>query len=154
MERNRKALAFFTNGELHNIILTSYKADKPERIAQVTEQMLAILEGAGNTVVFLGDFMRPGWNLVDCAAVPEYVVSDEWRTTRCVGQPRLAKAELQYNDRLSELLPAFVSVNDVQCPGGVCQFFEDGHILFQDDHHLNGRGSTLMVSRLKPLLPF
>ncbi|MBL8596933.1 MAG: acyltransferase [Devosia sp.] len=154
VERNRKALELFTNGGPHNIILTSYKADKPERIAEVTEQLLGVLEAAGNRVVFLGDFMRPGWNLVDCATVPDYVISDAWRAARCVGQPRVARAELQYNDRLDELVPEFLSVNDIQCPGGICQFFEDGHILFQDAQHLNGRGSTLMVSRLKPLLPF
>ncbi|MBN9346704.1 MAG: acyltransferase [Devosia sp.] len=77
-----------------------------------------------------------------------------WLPARCVGQPRVARAEFQYNDRLDELVPEFLSVNDIQCPGGICQFFEDGHILFQDAQHLNGRGSTLMVSRLKPLLPF
>jgi peptidoglycan/LPS O-acetylase OafA/YrhL len=154
VERNRKALAFFTNGEPHNIILTSAKVDKPERIAKVTEQLMHTLGDAGNRVVFLGDFMRPGWDLVDCANVPEYLVSDEWRTARCVGQPRVAVAEMKYNDRLKELLPAFVSVNELQCPDRNCQFFEDGHILFADAQHLNERGSILMVRRLKPLLPF
>jgi hypothetical protein len=71
-----------------------------------------------------------------------------------VGQPRVAVAEMKYNDRLKELLPAFVSVNELQCPDRNCQFFEDGHILFADAQHLNERGSILMVRRLKPLLPF
>lgn len=90
VERNRKALEFFTTGGSHNIIVTSAKRDKPDRIAKITKRMLKVLEAAGNTVVFLGDFMRPGWNLVDCplcqpiwsrthGARPDVPASQPWR---------------------------------------------------------------------------
>ncbi|MEQ1731726.1 MAG: acyltransferase family protein, partial [Vicinamibacterales bacterium] len=154
VERNRRAFEFFTNGEPHDLIMTSAKRGTPELIAEITVPMVEDLEAAGNTVVFLGDFIRPGWNLVDCATVPDYLISDAWRAARCVGVPRVARTELSYNKRLSELVPAFVSINEVQCPGGACQFFENERILFRDDDHLNDRGSVLMVGRLKPLLPF
>lgn len=154
-ERNQKALQFFTSGRAsYNIILTSAKRETPELVARIAGPLLEELNGAGNTAVMVGDFIRPGWNLVDCATSPSFLVSDAWRKARCVGVPNISRNEMAYNDRLSDLIPDFVSVNDVQCPEGQCQFFEDDRILFRDDDHLNDRGSVLMVGRLKPLLPF
>jgi peptidoglycan/LPS O-acetylase OafA/YrhL len=154
-ERNRKALKFFTSGKAkYNVILTSAKRETPELVAKIAVPLLDDLKAAGNTALMLGDFIRPGWNLVDCSTTPSFLVSDAWRKARCTGVPAVSRTEMNYNNRLGRLVPGFVSINDLQCPDGECQFFDNGRILFRDDDHLNDRGSVLMLSRLKPLLPF
>jgi peptidoglycan/LPS O-acetylase OafA/YrhL len=155
VERNEKALNFFLDGPPRNIIITGAKRENPELIAEVTTPIVEQLRAKGNTVVVLGDFIRPAINLVDCTAAPAYLVSDDWIETRCVGNPRVARNELAYNDEMQALMPDFVSPNDVQCPDGVCQFFDDdARLLFRDDHHLSTAGATLFMKRLKPQLPF
>jgi peptidoglycan/LPS O-acetylase OafA/YrhL len=154
VERNERALRFFLDGPPRDIIITSAKRETPELIADVTEPILSQLRAAGNNVVVLGDFIRPAINLVDCTAAPTYLVGDAWIATRCTGNPRVAAGELAYNEALQALLPTFVSPNDVQCPNGVCQFFDGTRLLFRDDHHLSDAGAAVFMERLKPLLPF
>lgn len=154
VERNEKALRFFLEGPPRNIVITSAKREKAAQMAAVTEPIVRQLAEAGNTVVVLGDFIRPAVNLVDCTAAPALLVSDAWITARCTGNARAAARELAYNDEMAALLPAFVSPNDVQCPGDVCQFIDGTRLLFRDDHHLSEAGATLFIERLKPLLPF
>ena len=81
----------------------------------------------------------------DRADVWDYIAADN---------PRAAARELAYNDALRVLLPAFVSPNEVQCPGGACRFIDGTQLLFRDDHHLSEAGARLFLEQLKPLLPF
>lgn len=156
VKRNLKAFDFFTgDGPARNIIVTSAKRETPALIAEVTRPILGALRSKGHVVAFVGDFMRPGVNLADCEAVPDYLVSDEWRTQRCVGRAQDARRELTYNKRLKSLIPEFISPSGIQCPKNLCRYFDgSGRLLFRDDHHLNDRGSRLFVGKLKPLLPF
>jgi peptidoglycan/LPS O-acetylase OafA/YrhL len=152
---NRKAFEFLRKRDARSsIVITGAKRNSPKLMAKVTMPILAALREAGHSVAFLGDFMRPGVNLVDCTGAPAYLVSDAWIDARCKPDDDTARRELAYNAKMSKLVPDFISTNPVQCPGDACQFFEGRKLLFQDDHHLNELGSTLFVGRLRPLLPF
>jgi peptidoglycan/LPS O-acetylase OafA/YrhL len=154
VSRNEKALKFFLDGPPRNIIITSAKRETPELMAEITNPIVQQLRDAGNTVVVLGDIMRPSVNLVDCTAAPLLIVSDDWIKARCTGNERAAKRELTYNDGMQALIPAFVSPNDIQCPDGGCRFYDGTRLLFRDDHHLSSDGAMLFMSELRPLLPF
>ena len=155
VERNKKALQFFLDGPPRDIILTSAKRESPELIAEVSSLLVERLRQAGHRVIVLGDFVRPGKDLVDCTAAPGLLVSDAWIKERCVPNERVTSDELNYNDKLGSLLAAdFISPNDVQCPGRICQFFDGPRLLFRDHHHLNDRGARYFLDKLRPLLPF
>jgi len=156
VERNVKAFNYFLNLPPTNIIITNFKrmTVEPHFLAEATQPIVEALRAKGHKVVFLGDFIPPRINLVECVAAPTYVVSDQRIKERCVVDPRTAEPELAYNDQLSKLLPDYVSPNDVQCPDRHCQYFRGARLLFRDNHHLNDRGSKLFVPKLKPLLPF
>ncbi|MFW5878796.1 MAG: SGNH hydrolase domain-containing protein, partial [Myxococcota bacterium] len=117
---------------------------------EATSELLTALEAAGHTVVVLGDFIRPGVPLGDCKMAPDYLIDDEALTSRCVGDDRQAEKELRYNEELAALLgERFIEINEVQCPAGVCRFF-DGHTsLFRDHHHLSIEGSMLFVGEIE-----
>lgn len=87
-------------------------------------------------------------------SVPNILISDADIAERCQGDPRFAESELKYNRELSALLPTeMISPNDIQCPNGRCQFFDGKQLLYRDDHHLSPFGSTVMIEKMKGLLP-
>lgn len=148
------ALKFFLDGPPRNIIITGAKRETPAQMAELTLPIVAQLRDKGSKVVVLGDFIRPGVNLVDCTEAPGWLVSDAWIRQRCTNNARVAKRELAYNEEMAGLIPGFVSPSEVQCPGGECQFFDGAKLLFRDDHHLSSAGSKLFMARLRPELPF
>lgn len=151
---NRRALDFFTTGPARNIIVTGYRRKTPQEMSAVTAPITAQLRAHGNKVAFLGDIIRPGVNLLDCSTAPAFVVGDEWMRERCAADPSMVRRDLAYNDEMDRLSADFIAPDAVLCPDGVCDFFEDGRLLFRDDHHLSVYGSQQLVARMKPLLPF
>jgi peptidoglycan/LPS O-acetylase OafA/YrhL len=151
---NRRVLDYLMAGPARDIVITSAKRATPELIAEITLPVIAALEEKGNTVAFLGDFIRPGVNLVDCVAAPAFVVSDFWVRARCTGEPEVVATDLDYNLKLASLAPSFISPSAIQCPAGVCRFFDGARLLYRDHHHFNDRGSRVFMRELKPLLPF
>ena len=156
LERNRKAHDYFLNLPPTNIIVTNYNrlTLPPRRLVAAMQPLVDALRAKGHTVVFLGDFIPPGINLVDCVAAPPYLVSDRWIEKRCVAIRKAGASNMAYNRKLSKLVGDFVSPNRIQCPNQHCKFFDGTRLLFRDTHHLNDRGSRLFVPKLKPLLPF
>jgi hypothetical protein len=151
---NRRVLDYLMAGPARDIVITSSKRETPKLIAEITLPVIAALEEKGNTVAFLGDFIRPGVNLVDCVAAPAFVVADSWVQARCTGLPKVAAAELDYNEELVSLAPSFISPSPIQCPDMVCRYFDGARLLYRDDHHFNDRGSRVFMREVKPLLPF
>ena len=151
---NRKVFDYLMAGPTRDIVITSAKRETPKLVAKVTLPIIAALEEKGNKVAFLGDFIRPGVSLVDCVAAPAFVVSESWLRARCVGDPKVAAAELDYNKKLASRAPSFISPSHIQCPDGMCRFFDGARLLFRDDHHFNDLGSQLFMREMKPLLPF
>jgi len=127
----------------------------PERIAPATREITASLQQAGHTVALLGDTIRPGISINNCASVPGVLVSDEQVRESCVADNAIAKKELDYNRTLASLIPELILLDDVQCPNGECRFHDDnGTLLFRDYHHLNVPGAIHFVGLVKPRLPF
>jgi peptidoglycan/LPS O-acetylase OafA/YrhL len=154
IERNRAAMEFLKTYPASTVVLSAAKRDKPVQIAKATSEILKALSEAGHNAFLLGDFIRPGRFLGDCVSVPDILISDADIARRCQGDPRLAEIELKYNRELSALLPTeMISPNDIQCPNGSCQFFEGKRLLYRDDHHLSPFGSTVMIAKMKGLLP-
>ena len=81
-------------------------------------------------------------------------MSESWLRARCVGDPKVAAAELDYNKKLASRAPSFISPSHIQCPDGMCRFFDGARLLFRDDHHFNDLSSQLFMREMKPLLPF
>jgi peptidoglycan/LPS O-acetylase OafA/YrhL len=154
VNHNRAALDWLVKQPPADIVLSGAKRGTPEGMSAASAAIISPLEAAGHRVVLLGDAIRPGRHLGDCTNVPGWLVSDDRVAERCQGDPKVAAEELAYNDRVAELVPEFVSPNEVQCPGGACRYFEGRHVLYRDDHHLDIRGSEDFVAGLRDLLPF
>jgi peptidoglycan/LPS O-acetylase OafA/YrhL len=152
--RNRAALDFIEDLPPTNVVLSSSKGPRPEVIVPPTRELVARLEVAGHTVAVLGDIIVPGRNLVDCASVPAYLVSDARLAARCTIDPAAVAEDLAYNDKLATLMPDLVALDDAQCPGGACRFFDKGEVLFRDSHHLTLDASKLFVGEAMDRLPF
>jgi peptidoglycan/LPS O-acetylase OafA/YrhL len=154
--RNRTALERLESMPPTSVVLSSAKGPPPEVIVPPTREIVARLEAAGHRVAVLGDIVVPGRNLVDCASVPAWLVSDARVAARCTVDPATVAEDLAYNDKLEALMSDLdlVALDDVQCPGGACRFFDKGEVLFRDDHHLTLDGSKLFVGAARDRLPF
>ena len=137
-----------------SVVLSSSKGPRPEVIVPPTRELVARLEAAGHRVAVLGDIIVPGRNLVDCASVPDWLVSDAQVEARCTVDPATVAEDLAYNDKLAALMPDLVELDEAQCPDGACRFFDKGEVLFRDDHHLTLDGSKLFVGEARDRLPF
>ena len=154
--RNRAALELIEAMPPTSVVLSSSKGPRPEVIVPPTRELVARLEAAGHRVAVLGDVIVPGRNLVDCASVPDWLVSDARVAARCTVDPATVAEDLAYNDKLAALMPDLdlVELDEVQCPDGACRFFDKGEVLFRDDHHLTLDGSKLFVGAARDRLPF
>jgi peptidoglycan/LPS O-acetylase OafA/YrhL len=154
IDRNKKALAYFLAHPGSQVILSSNKAATPEEFVSATRELLDKLKPANTNVAVLGDFIRPGYILADCIAVPDYLISDARIAARCTGDPSSARRELAFNNDVAATLPEFINPNEVQCPAGHCQFMDGDVLLYMDGGHLNVPGSIYFVAKMKDKLPF
>lgn len=147
--RNARTLAFLESGDFDLAIVTSAKRNTPEEVApSINLIMDRLAEVDGLKSIYLGDFIRPGVEMIDCVQVPAYVISDDMLVSRCRGDAKAAAKELPYNVGMKRLISRFVEINDIQCPNGVCQFFEGPVPLFRDTHHLTIPGSVKFIGEL------
>lgn len=153
VERNRQALAFLKSYRRSTIVVSNSKRGDPETMAGPTKEILAELVAAGHNAFVLGDFIRPGRHLVNCASVPGWLISDAHIKLRCTGLPDKMQEELAYNERLDGLLDGFINPNHFHCPGGRCVHLDGSTVLYRDDHHLSPEGAVFLLSRLKAHLP-
>jgi peptidoglycan/LPS O-acetylase OafA/YrhL len=153
LERNRRALEFFAHYPPSTIVISGAKRADPQTIARSSAVILSELRKVGHEALILGDFIRPGKDLLACVNVPTWLISDSALTSRCTNDVSSMEKEIQYNRELAGLLPSFIDPTDVQCPSGKCSFFLDKVPLFRDDHHLTTQGAILFIQALKPKLP-
>lgn len=154
IDRNIRTLELLESGNYDAAIVTSAKRSTPEEVAPSVNfimDRLASVEGL--TSVYLGDFIRPGVEMIDCVQVPSYVISDDMVASRCSGDADAADRELSYNAEMKKLVPGFVDIGAIQCPDGSCQFFEGTVPLFRDTHHLTIPGSVKFVAELPLDIP-
>lgn len=148
--RNEAVLDFLADHRASTVILTSAKRGTPEEMAGPIRAVFERLERMPqHKALYLGDFIRPGVELLACGAVPDIVIADDLLAERCQGETEIAAEERAYNDALAQLIPNFVPVNDVQCPDGVCRFFANGQPMFRDTHHLTAPGAIVLINDLK-----
>jgi len=155
IKRNREMLDYLAAdpARIDLVVVTGAKRSTPEVIAPATNEIMNRLAHESEVnAVYLGDFIRPGVELIDCAKVPSYVVPDELLSARCLSNKSTGDREQRYNEELEALVPAFIPVNGVHCPDGECRYFEGGKPLYRDNHHLSIEGSTKFVNELKPVL--
>ena len=153
VERNRLFLAWAKSykGEL-TIIISNAKRNRPEEISKINNSHVRILEGYGHSTYVMGDFIRPGVELAECYAVPDFLFSDESLQRICKANAKAAARELDYSVKLACLSVNYIPVHEVQCPQRQCRFFDDeGRVIFRDVHHLSPIGSIYEVSRVSPL---
>jgi hypothetical protein len=139
VRRNKNALQFFFERQPTNIIITSAKRDKPERMASIAKDLAILLGQHGHNAVVLGDFIRPGVALIGCQD--------------CEPDKRQVLQELRYNKRFHKEFPEAVMPDLFQCPGGECIFYAGGKPIHRDNHHLSIFGATEMVGRMKDHIP-
>jgi hypothetical protein len=154
IERNRRALEFFAQYRPSHVILSNAKRGTPASIAKPTQFILGELRRSGHSAFAMGDFIRPGVNMMVCRRVPAWLFTDEQLKSRCAADARTASVEIAYNRKLAQYLGSdFVDIVDVQCPLGKCIYETERGPLFRDTHHLTSEGAILFVGRLRPSLP-
>lgn len=154
VERNKAFLNWAKDykGDL-TIFISNAKRDRPEDISRINNQHVRVLEGYGHSTYVMGDFIRPGVELAQCYAVPDFIFSDEHLRQICKADAKAVARELAYSAKLAELSVNYISVHDIQCPEGRCRFFDDkGRVTFRDVHHLSPLGSIYEMSHVSPLL--
>lgn len=150
VDRNHEMLDFLADHRPSTIILSSAKRGTPEEMAgPINEVFDRLREMPQHKVVYLADFIRPERQLAACGNVPAPLISDALIVSRCQGDPEAAAEELLYNDELAELIPNFLPINDVQCPDGICSFFENNVPMYRDNHHLTTAGAIRYIGALK-----
>ncbi|MNR21233.1 hypothetical protein D3C85_1381220 [compost metagenome] len=151
VERNRSFLRWAETYDGDAVIyISNAKRDAPERVAAINNQHVSLLGGYGHAAYVLGDFIRPGVELAQCYSVPGYLVTDSFLRLRCKVDSKAVLHELRYSERLAELSKNYISVQNIQCPGGVCSFDDGaGRVSFRDTHHLSPPGSVYWVRKLK-----
>ncbi len=149
---NRAALQFLQRQRPSVVVLSASKRGAPAQVAAATGALRSVLRSAGHRVVVLGDFIRPGKSLVQCRAVPDWVIGDARVSRRCQPDLRFRDRESWYSDMFLAGVPGAIDVRSVQCPEGTCRFFQDETPLFRDSHHLSVRGSTIFVAELRDRL--
>lgn len=154
VERNRSFLSWAEGykGDL-TIFISNVKRNRPEAISKINNQHVRMLEGYGHPAYVIGDFIRPGVQLAQCYAVPDFIFSDERLKQICKADAKAAARELAYSYKLGDLSINYIPVHEAQCPKGQCRFFDDeGRVTFRDEHHLSPIGSIYEVSQVSPLL--
>lgn len=135
------------------ILITSAKRQSPKQVSEAYRYLTLRLVEYGHFPLFIGDFIRPGRQIAQCRAVPDFVLSDSFLLDMCKPNRRTVTRELEYNEMLEHLVANFIQVNDVQCPNGQCNFVDEfGVPLHRDSHHLSTYGSTVMIQKLYPEL--
>ena len=153
IEHNEKALEFLKTYRPSYVILSNAKRAKPATIAKPTLYILDELRKSGHQAFVLGDFIRPGRDIMTCLNVPDWLLPKEALASRCVADPWVAKSELDYNHALAGLIQNFVDPAEVQCPAGACTYVADGLALFRDTHHLAPYGSVRFLKQLRDKMP-
>lgn len=151
--RNRSFLSWAEayKGDL-TVFISNAKRNRPDAISKINNQHVRTLEGYGHSAYVIGDFIRPGVELAQCYAVPDFIFSDERLRQICKADASAAARELAYSAKLARLSVNYIPVHDVQCPQGQCSFFDDeGRVTFRDVHHLSPIGAIYEMSRLSPL---
>ncbi len=152
---NKAALEFLSQRPPSDVVISGAKRSKPVLIAPATSDILRDVRSAGHTVALVGDVIRPGISLNNCASVPAALVSDELISDACKSDTKIVTKELTYNRELATLIPEVLLSDDFQCPAGVCRFHDaQGTLLFRDYHHLNVPGAIHFGGHLKSRLPF
>ena len=154
VDRNRATLKELQSGKYDAVFLTSAKRSTPEIVRPPINLIMRRLSRVeGMKSFYVGDFIRPGVEMIDCVQVPAYIVSDDWLTARCRGDRATAERDLAYNKNMKKLIRSFVDVNEIHCPGGACLFFDGSTPLFRDTHHLTIAGSVKFVAQLPVSVP-
>ncbi len=152
-DRNRRTLEMLETGKYDTVVVTSAKRNTPAIVAEPLNYIMDRLAAVdGLTSIYLGDFIRPGVEMIDCVQVPDYVIRDSIIAARCRGDATWADRELTYNDEIKNLIPGFVDVEPIQCPERSCLFFDGSTPLFRDTHHLTIPGSVKFIAAID--LPF
>lgn len=154
VERNRAFLAWARGYKgAVTIFISNAKRNRPEDISKINNQHVRVLEGYGHSTYVMGDFIRPGVELAQCYAVPDFIFSDERLRRMCKADDKAVARELAYSAKLADLSVNYIPVHDVQCPEGQCRFFDDdGRVTFRDVHHLSPLGSIYEISHVSTLL--
>ena len=153
VERNKKVLEFLASHRPSYVILSNAKRATPATIAKPTLYLLNEVRKSGHQAFVLGDFIRPGRDIMNCRSVPHWLFPDETLASRCVADSGRAKSEMDYNRALAGLIQNFVDPTEAQCPAGACIYVADGLALFRDTHHLAPHGSIQFMKQLKDKMP-
>lgn len=148
--RNRDALAFLTAlPEPATVLLSSYVrpgVDDSAPFIDATSALLGQLREAGHQAVLLGDVIRPGFDATVCFAQSPALMQSAVEG-RCRIDPASAQDQIAVQDSLLAALGkgGFIRTADIFCDGAECRTWQDGELLFRDDHHLTPNGSILYV---------
>lgn len=136
-------------GHRPSVVVLAHAFRKREGLAEATNELIARLERAGHTVVYIGDIIRPGKFLSNCVSVPEILISDASNNLRCVGDPQWPADHLHYDRQMKDAIPGYISLAEKQCRRGKCLYFLEGQPLFRDDHHLTFKGSHYLIAQIR-----
>jgi hypothetical protein len=128
--------------------------EAPATIAEPSRFLLGELRKFGHKAFVIGDFIKPGKDILACRSVPAWLLPNDVINQKCAADASVAASEISYNRRLAQLLTSdFIDIFDVQCPQGACIYVKDGTPLFRDSHHLTARGAIFFLGRMKASLP-
>ena len=133
IERNQRALQFFAKHRPSYVILSNIKREEPAIIAEPSRFLLGELRKFGHKAFVIGDFIKPGKDILACRSVPAWLLPNDVINQKCAADASVAASEISYNRRLAQLLTSdFIDIFDVQCPQGACIYVKDGTPLFRD----------------------
>lgn len=154
LDRNARARSFFTEQAAPSAVILhqffGYEGQFSPQWYAATDALIALLEGAGHRVVFLGGVPRPEIALGDCLAVPRLIPAAQLQR-RCVGDEKEIQAVVTRNAELAErFAPQFLDVSDFFCDAaGRCRATEGSTLLFRDARHLTVEGARQMLLYLR-----